>query len=137
LYRAEPLHKDFFVVNERQTIMLYQPGVHYRGIVKGDENSIASFNFFDGELNGIISDYTVHNLVIGKMDRPGNTQDYIVYSDANMHIENTFGCFTKDEDLTEPEPLPQYRNATTAQRCVTMYFEVDHNLFQLNGNSVA
>ncbi len=136
LYRAEPLHKDFYVVNERQAIVPYESGVHYRGIVKGDENSIASFNFFNGELNGIISDYTVHNLVIGKLDRAGNTQDYIVYSDANMHIENTFGCFTKDEDLTEPEPLPQYRNATTAQRCVTMYFEVDHNLFQLNGNSV-
>lgn len=138
LYKVEVLHESFHLETDKSENIPYQRGVHYRGIVKGDESSLVSMNFFNNELNGIISDHHVNNLVIGKLDTPGNISDYIVYSDASMTVPNTFECYLTDEGTGEKQPEQNSTNTTQSilsTRCVTMYFEMDYNLYMSNGSN--
>lgn len=136
LYKVKILHDDFHLDTDKASYVPFERGVHYRGIVKGDTSSLASMNFFQGEFNGIISNGQLSNLVIGKLDKPGNTQEYIVYSDANLLVENISGCETPDV-TPEDDHERQYRSfSTQSTRCATVYFEMDHQLYIQNGSNV-
>ena len=137
LYKVNIFAEGFHVDTDKAKNIAYEKGVHYRGIVKGDYNSVASFNFFNNEFNGIASNDELNNLVIGRLDNKNhnNFTDYIVYSDSKMQVGSGFECsFKDDESLHRDEPIVANRDINSV-RCVTMYFEVDYNLFQLNGNS--
>ncbi len=133
LYKVNLFAQDFHVDTDVQKNINYEKGVYYRGIVKGDYTSVASFNFFNNELNGVISSDTLANLVVGKLHKSNNVFDYIVYSDANLKVQDTFDCAFKDENGTEMN-LNNSRDVNTT-RCVTMYFEVDNDIYQSNSNS--
>lgn len=135
MYQVNLFAEGFHVDTDKSKNIAYEKGVYYRGIVKGDYNSIASFNFFNNELNGLVSNDELTNLIIGKLGKEGNNSDYIVYSDANFKIANDFQCSVKDDEsqpATSSNPTQRDINST---RCVTMYFEVDYNLFQSNSSN--
>ena len=69
----------------------FKPGVYYHGIIKGDQNSIASINIFDNWVEGIISNND-GNYVLGpvKDNNSRNTDNYILYNDADLIIKNKF-----------------------------------------------
>lgn len=135
LYQVKPLAEGFHVDTDKQKNSSYQKGVYYRGIVKGDYTSVVSFNFFNNELNGIISSNALSNLVVGKLDKKNNTTDYIIYADANLKVLNNSQCTLKvDESATISLPISQNKSVTS-NRCVTVYFEIDYDLFTNNNNS--
>jgi hypothetical protein len=136
LYKVNPFTEDFQIDTDKKKNISYEKGVHYRGIIKNDLNSVSSFNFFNGEFNGIISNESLGNLVIGKLDKKDNKLDYIIYSDSKMNIINDWKCNVKEDDSIVEEVLNSNREVSTA-KCVTFYFEVDFNLFTLNGSDIA
>lgn len=134
LYSANLFAEGFHVDTDKATNTPYKKGVYYRGIIKGDTNSVSSFNFFEGEFNGIISCSAFGNLVIGKLEKPNNKSDYIIYSDAKMKVVNPFECHTQDEGIAQVS----HRNRNVEQnteKCVSFYFEVDNNLYLTNGSN--
>lgn len=133
LYRIDPFTQEFKIQTDKQSDIAYQKGVYYRGIIKGNTNSVSSFNFFNGEFNGIFSSAELGNIVVGKIDKPNNQADYIVYSDANFLITNDFTCHTPDDNL--PSPTTTSTTETTSIKCVTFYFEIDYNLYQANSSN--
>ena len=135
MYQVNLFAEGFHVDTDKSKNIAYEKGVYYRGIVKGDYHSIASFNFFNNELNGVVSNDELTNLIIGKLGKEGNNSDYIVYSDANFKISNDFICSFKDDESQPAPPVNQTNRDITSNRCVTMYFEVDYNLFQSNSSS--
>lgn len=135
LYKVNPLLEGFHVDSNEGKNIIYQKGAYYRGIIKTDPNSIATFNFFNGELNGIISSATYGNLVIGKLDKKGNQTDYIIYSDLNLNILNDFDCSTKEGEATRR--TEKIRAVNSGDRCVSIYFEVDNDLFIQNESSIS
>jgi hypothetical protein len=135
LYQVNLLAEGFHIDTDKQKNISYQKGVYYRGIVKGDYTSIVSFNFFDNELNGIISNNELSNLVVGKLDKLNNKTDYIIYADANLKVLNDSQCSLKvDESAAVDLPMVSNKSVTSA-RCATVYFEIDYNLFTNNNNS--
>ena len=135
LYQVNLFAEGFHVDTDKASGIPYQKGVYYRGIVKGDSNSVAAFSFFNNELNGMISSDSFNNLVVGKLNTPNNTSDYIIYSDADMKVQNNFECHVKDVVAL---PSNSNKSSTTGPesiRCVTMYFEIDYNLYQSNGSN--
>lgn len=135
LYQVNLLAEGFHIDTDKQKNISYQKGVYYRGIVKGDYTSIVSFNFFDNELNGIISNNELSNLVVGKLDKLNNKTDYIIYADANLKVLNDSQCSLKvDESAAVDLPMVSNKSVTSA-RCVTVYFEIDYDLFTNNNNS--
>lgn len=134
LYSVSPFAEGFHVDTDKAKNIPYQKGVYYRGIIKGDTHSVSAFNFFNGEFNGIISNSELGNIVVGKLEKPNNQKDYIVYSDARMKIFNDFDCHVKEGDIPKQPKGTTNRNVNS-ERCVAFYFEIDTNLYTANNSS--
>ncbi len=131
LYKVNPFLEGFHLDTDKGKNISYEKGVYYRGIINGKPNSVASFNFFNGEFNGIVSSAAIGNLVIGKLDKPNNQKEYIVYSDTKMKVFNQFECHTKEGTITNKSIKKSNSNS---DKCVAIYFEIDTNLFQENNS---
>ncbi len=67
---------------------------HYRGIVSGIPNSLATFTFFENKVMGIIStDEGNFNFVFDK-----KTQNHLLYNDKNLIKKSSFECSTISDD---------------------------------------
>jgi hypothetical protein len=136
LYKIDLFSEGFHIDTDKQKNISYNKGVYYRGILKGNYTSVASFNFFDNEFNGIVSSTGLSNLVIGKLDKPNNTTDYIVYADENLKVPSNLECgFKDDETLHSAENNATQNRDANSTRCVTLYFEIDYDLYQNNGSN--
>jgi hypothetical protein len=133
LYRVNPFSDNFSVDTDRNKDIQYQKGVYYRGMIKGNSQSVASFNFFNGTFNGVFSSQELGNIVVGKMDKPNNQNDYVIYSDANFLQANEFECHVNEKEGA-PAP-PEVNQSVNTLKCVNLYFEIDYNLFQSNNSS--
>lgn len=91
LYRVNPFADNFTLNTNLRQNLDYTPGVYYRGIVKGNLNSVASFNFFEDKFSGIVSSDELSNLNIGKLQLENNQNDYIVYSDLELTQTPSWG----------------------------------------------
>ncbi len=139
LYKVDVFANGFHVDSNKQQNIPYQKGVYYRGIIKGDYLSIASFSFFNNEFNGVVSGTGLQNLIVGKLEKLNNTTDYIVYDDKNLKPTSDFKCSLKEDDtipLEQNNPSNKNANGTNSTRCVTMYFEIDNDLYVNNGSSI-
>ncbi|MGV3697987.1 M12 family metallo-peptidase [Flavobacterium sp.] len=135
LYRVNPFAHDFKVKTDKSDNLPYAQGVYYRGIIKGNERSVASFNFFNNEMNGIVSSVELGNLNIVRLQKPLNVDEYVIYSDVDLLIKNDFECATKDvgggnynTGLTTAKLL--------TNKCVTSYFEIGYQAFTANGSNL-
>ncbi|MCR5861234.1 M12 family metallo-peptidase [Flavobacterium sp. J372] len=134
LYKVDIFAPGFHIDTDKQANIAFTKGIHYRGIVERDMTSVASFNFFESEMNGIISSGEYGNLVVAKQLRE-DSGTYIIYSDANLAIPNTFACHTQDPEDVAPQRQSDSEQSIQSTRCVTMYFEIDYDLYQQNGSS--
>lgn len=136
LYQVDLFAEGFHVDSDKSQNISYEKGVYYRGIVKGDYTSIASFNFFNNEFNGVVSATGLSNVVVGKLDKSNNIENYIVYADQNLKISNDFQCAVKDDGSEHSnETHSDAGKDANSTRCVTMYFELDYNLYTSNGSN--
>jgi hypothetical protein len=136
LYKVDVLAEGFHVDATDKTDIPYTAGAYYRGIIKGDAHSVASFNFFHGEMNGIVSGEGINNLVIGRLKKEkGNAPKYIIYSDANLKIPNTFTCSTEEPDADALDNHNHQGRGVASNNCVTMYFEIDNDIYVQNGSN--
>lgn len=138
LFKVEIASELFHVDTDKKKNVPYTKGVHYRGIVEGDMTSVVSMNFFANELNGVISSNSLNNVVVGKIDKKFNTSEYIIYSDANMKVSNDFRCDVRDDSSSDMHvEHDEEAREISSVKCVTMYFEIDYDLYIANGSSVA
>jgi hypothetical protein len=134
LYKAEIFTPDFSVVTSAGTTEDYLPGVHYRGIIKGDNSSIASISIFEGEVMGLISSPAAGNYILGKLKNdPGNV--HILYNDRDLLVSGNIQCHTSDNNegyTADQLELPQQLSIN----CIRIYWELNYDLF-LDKGSVA
>ncbi|SFQ69891.1 Por secretion system C-terminal sorting domain-containing protein [Flavobacterium akiainvivens] len=136
LYRVNLLADGFHIQNNKGEPLPYTPGAHYRGIIAGDETSLVSFNFFNKEVSGIISGSEYGNLVVGRLQTEGNFSDYIIYRDATLNLNTTFTCGVTDMTAVQPQHNFGKTMQTQSENCVTVYFEIDYDLYLANSGSV-
>ena len=136
LYQQEILADNFHVDTDKAVNVSFEDGVHYRGTIGGNNTAVAAFSFFKNQMQGIVSADDLNNLVIGKIDVKGNTEDYIVYSDSKLKVLNEFSCAVKDEDIHQGvQDIPEAKGIQST-KCVTMYFEIDHDIYLANNSSI-
>ena len=133
LFKVDIFSEGFHVDTDKQIDINYTHGAYYRGIIKGNNQSVAALSFFNNELSGIVSDSERGNIVIGRLQKPGNISDYIIYSDSKMKVLNQLDCHVKETAIQESTAETSKNVAST--RCATMYFEIDYDLYQANGSS--
>ncbi|MGB0167415.1 MAG: M12 family metallo-peptidase, partial [Luteibaculum sp.] len=112
-------------------------GQFYRGVVKGDDNSLVSLSFINGEVQGMIATQDA-NLTLGKLKQEKSAQPvYIIYNEKQ--VETSFPNFCSTQDLPNQklkiEPVPQGQKSLS--NCVTVYFELDYDVFQNKGSVTA
>ncbi len=105
----------------------------YRGIIRGNKNSLVSLSIFENEVSGFIS-YKEGNLVFGKLK---NYDQIILYNDKDLKQKPSFDCNNQNTPLKESE-IANYQNVFSKAltiKCVRLYFETEFDIFQNLGNT--
>lgn len=112
------------------------PGIHYRGIVKGDQSSVVSISVFEDEVMGLIS-AKGSKMVLGKIK--DNSGRYSLFDDKDLEDAPDFECMTDDTRSFGPANRQTNNTpitaATTCAKTVRIYFEADNRLYQNNGSN--
>jgi hypothetical protein len=112
-------------------------GVHYRGIIKGDENSLVALSLYKGEVMGLVSAAS-GNQVIGKLGGPAKSNEHIIYNDKEVLNELAFACDTPDDNVGyTSEQLEDPISFRGLDDCVRVYFEVDYDIYSDKGSTEA
>lgn len=150
-YQLELIQQDIntsgdFAVNMiedgRIASVSHSQGLHYRGYIKGDPNSIASLSVFqNGDLMIVFSN-TVANFNLGKLK--GSPNYYVLFQQGQMNTPLGFNCHTDElGKLMHANPnssrvgeIPPAQG-TPALLCekVRFYWEATNKLYFLNFGS--
>lgn len=136
LIRTEITTSDFTVISERSPAdpLPYQPGLHYRGVIRG-QGGIVAMSFFDNEIMGLAATPESGNLVLGRLTYRDNLHRYILYSDNEMAVANPFNCHTIDEGGGVQIQTP-VKDQAEVDKCVRVFLEADNELFVEKGSTV-
>ncbi|MCC6461297.1 MAG: T9SS type A sorting domain-containing protein [Saprospiraceae bacterium] len=123
--------------DESDAPVKFTPGAYYRGIIKGNNNSLAAISIVNGEVMGFVSSESLGNLVIGKMEGINPQNKHILYADHDLKIPASVYCQTEDDDA----PVEIFDNPVSASDralgdCVKLWVEVDRDI-TANKGSVA
>ena len=102
----------------------YTDGVHYRGIVKGNDNSIATISIFNNELVGMISS-DEGTFTLGKMD--DESDSYIFYNSTKSNYHPVMDCYTDESNYQISGSQAQSRGVVC--KVVKVYFECDYQMY--------
>uniref|UniRef100_UPI000698EF43 GEVED domain-containing protein n=1 Tax=Hymenobacter terrenus TaxID=1629124 RepID=UPI000698EF43 len=137
LYQVNPFAEGFSVSTSSGKTSIKTPGIHYRGIIKGDDQSIVAISVYDNDVMGLVADAR-GNRVLGRIGEAGN--QYVLYNDKNLKQKFDFEC--KSDGLKqlrqEPDPFNSPNAArTTASKCVRLYWEAAYELYTNKGSNTA
>ncbi|MEO5906280.1 MAG: GEVED domain-containing protein [Saprospiraceae bacterium] len=113
----------------------YDRGLHYKGIVDGDPNSLVAISIFNDEIMGMISTDN-GNMVLGRIQNDRDNK-HVLYYENDLEKKETFECGTSDDGLPytteELNPPPGSRDAGD---CVRVYIEIDDDIVTQKGGGV-
>jgi hypothetical protein len=138
LYKNQIFTNDFKVTTNKGEIVNYTPGAYYQGIVKGDNESIVAFSFFDNDIVGVASTMELGNVILGKAK---NSTDFVSYSDSKLTGLNPFICGVDELAENQKQKVSFDPNAqkntgkVLTQNCVRIYYEVCYTPYVNNGSN--
>ncbi|GGD41294.1 hypothetical protein GCM10011514_01680 [Emticicia aquatilis] len=112
-------------------------GVHYRGIVKGDTESVAAISIYKNEVRGFIADKT-GKYEIGKLK--DKSSDHIIYNERDLTSTQPFACGTNPVTPKKTIRTSNLKESASITgigcKTVTVYFECDYQMYLDNGSNV-
>ena len=126
---------NYKVLNSQNQEISVKRGVYYKGIIKGDPQSLVSISIADGEISGIIAS-NKGNFILGKLQ---NSTAYIFYNDKELIEKSSFKCDVNDEGLKKKinsEVQNSVAAANVACRAVQVYFEADKAVYTAQGSNM-
>lgn len=136
LYKNQIFTNDFKVTTNKGEVVNYTPGVYYKGIVKGENNSVVAFSFFENDIVGVASTPELGNIVLGKAK---NSEDFVSYSDSKLIGKNPFVCGVDELKENQNNKISfdpkQTEKKTLTDNCVRVYYEVCYKPYQNNGSN--
>lgn len=133
LAQVEILAPDFFVSTNVQDRVDYHPGLHYRGIVRGNPNSVAAISVTDSGVMGMIANES-GTYELGQME--DGSGRYVFYKTEHLKAQSPNNCFTDDTAVSaggQSEPAAGDRGIGC--KTVQVYFECDYRLFTDKGSN--
>ncbi|MBK6994239.1 MAG: fibronectin type III domain-containing protein [Lewinellaceae bacterium] len=133
LAQVEILDPSFMVSTNQQDNVPYQKAVHYRGIVLGDVQSIASLSVSSSGVMGMVADES-GTYELGQMeDGSGN---YVFYKTQNLKALSPNTCFSDEESLMGDDGSQQGSDDRgVGCKTVQVYFECDYKLYTDKGSN--
>jgi hypothetical protein len=136
LFKTNLVTPDFSVVTNSSgdKPVQYNPGMHYWGIIKGDNSSIAAISIFDHEVMGMISSPSRGNLILGKLENDLQER-HILYNQNELKTQPAIECLTKDDHGNYSSSELGSR-ASASSNCIRLYWEANYDLYVNKGSSV-
>ncbi|MBA4850600.1 GEVED domain-containing protein [Emticicia sp. BO119] len=122
---------QFRLLNAANQEVPFIKPIHYKGIIKGDPNSLVALSISDGVISGFISNKD-GNYVLGKIRK---SENYVLYNDKDLLQKNTFECGAKEEKLRQVADVNSCSTAPvrdSAQACnpVLIHLEADYQIYK-------
>ncbi len=132
LIQCEVLAEGFQVFTSEKDNPSYTAGLFYRGIVKGEQNSIVAISVFQDEIYGMISinnqNYIIQPSTVAK-------GEFILYNDKNVERDAPMECMTTERmAIGDPHLDKDKLSSRAAGDCVKTYVECDYALYLNKGN---
>ena len=111
----------------------YERGAYYRGVIKGNNNSVVAVSVFNDEIRGLIADED-GNLVLGKLQGDNWNGEHIIYKDQEIIKEIGFDCAMPDDGISyKRKDLEFDESSRSPGDCVRLYIEVDKDIHDNKG----
>lgn len=124
-----------FVVNTTEGPLLAEDlGTHYRGVIKGKNGSIAAVSMYEDHIVGFFSAPGEGNLVLAPL-KNSTDQEHVLYNDANLRDNNTWGCDTEDDGAGYTDDQLAHHPEKALSDCIRIYYEVDYDIYQDKGST--
>lgn len=111
-------------------------GAYYRGMILGDDRSLVALSFFADHLRGFVSN-DAGNHVLGPMETRDARSWHVFYNDRAIAHLQPRSCVMDEVDLPTRDKRHNQDAPGRASDCVSMYWEVDFDVFQNQGNNTA
>ena len=122
----------FETVSEEGTVDYINNSLFYTGSVDGeDDSSFVSLNIVNGVISGVISSNKYGELNIGKESEASTS--YLIFDPSTSNDTLLFNC----SELIAPQELKKsidFKVSQNVSRCVTMDFELTHEVFKNFGS---
>lgn len=133
---SSPFAEGFsvFAASDQEEPVAVELGRYYRGIISGQEHTLAAVSFHPDEVRAVIGTGQ-GDLVVGKMlDDRGN--GHILYNDVDLLVTPEGECGTDNlpplpHDRPSHEPMPGVR---VTSNTVNVYVEIDNDIYQDKGS---
>ena len=146
LTRVSIMSKDFSIIsksNDQVNADKVDEGLHYRGIIKGDNNSWAAVSFFDDFVMGLAASGS-GNYVLGSVKNKNNeySNNYVLYNDRDILKKMNFKCGDGDmeDDFVRNYKSASLKNNNTGDYSsvdtVEIYFETDYQMYEDNNGNL-
>ena len=114
-----------------------EPGIHYRGIIKGDNKSVVAISVYKEEIMGLIAN-DHGNQVLGKLSGSNWNGEHILYNDREVLHEMELDCATPDDGKGYTKEELEFNGAAKdVGDCIRLYIEVDHDIHNQKGGVTA
>ncbi|MEO0310368.1 MAG: hypothetical protein RIQ89_25 [Bacteroidota bacterium] len=137
LYKKDITPVDFKLLTSGSGVVNYKQGLHYRGIVNGDQNSLVAISIFNNDVMGLVMT-DEGNFNLGAIE-DDSYKRYIFYNDKDLAAPLNFECGTEHANVNRSnmrQAAPGNTNAGTLF-CVRLYWEVDYPIFVDKGSLAA
>ncbi len=127
------LNEGFILRTSRgDTITDYEPGLFYKGKIKG-KKGYATLNVFKDQVMGIIAIEGVGNIDLVKLE--GSNVDYVVYQDRKVKIDKNLKCDTPDDAIAHNDGTRINNEIVSrANAGLCFYIEGDYALYEDKGS---
>jgi hypothetical protein len=135
LVRVEVVTPDYQIRTNTGQPLNGDHGVHYRGIIKDNLNSLAAISIFENEVVGFFADEGGNNS-IGKLENNFLNQ-HIVYEDANLIPTFNPECGMPDDGIVYKRSDIQFESSPGRVEgdCVRIFIEVDDDIYSNKGSN--
>ncbi len=136
LVLVDILAEDFSVVQRSDnSVADVETGVHYRGIISGDEHSIVALSIYEQEVIALVSS-KAGNIVVGRLQDQNGTSKHIAYDDLPVFQGEAFACGTEDSGIGYKRKDLDFHHEIESRDvgdCIRLYIEVDKDIHDNKG----
>jgi PKD repeat protein len=135
LFKNSPFTEDLIIRTSDGQSFTVGDHVHYQGVVRNLEGSMAGVSITKNEIIGVINTNEFGSITIGKMENDDAV--HVIYESDELPAEVPFECYTKNEEYEAETEELGHRGSKSPGDCVRIYVELDHTLYLNRGANIA
>jgi hypothetical protein len=129
---------QFRLLNAANQEIPFIKSTHYKGIIKGDPNSLVALSISNGEISGFISNKD-GNYVLGKLRK---SENYVLYNDRDLLNKKSFDCGASEGKISQVADVGScntapVRDTTAACNPVLIHLEADYQIYKDQDSSMS